>query len=247
MPWARGSALHRHLECGAASSLPRAERGFWRPGYLATEPLLIAPGPQPDDDSSVLATWGSEMHKAKEGHPDANPLWLSWMDPVRDTLWPPALGDHEVSVAYDCRTGEVEVMRGDGDRDLWKSTRGPNTVTGTLDWWGRLPAGEPWVDDLKTGWQPPQVLSPQMLFYALVLARHHKSPSVRVSITHWRRGWDTPERKWQQVGPVVLDQFESELREAWQRAVKDPSPRPGPWCRWCPSVGVCPAGELKQE
>jgi hypothetical protein len=244
MPWARASALHRHLECGAASTLPRAERGLWRAGYLATEPLLAEPGPRPDDDSSVLAGWGTEMHKAKENAPDSNPLFLSWMDPHRETLWPAHLGEHEVPVAYDCRTGDIEVGRaGDSteDKDRWKQSRGRNTVTGTMDWWGKLPGGEPWVDDLKTGWAPPQLLSPQMLYYALVASVHTGSPTVRVSITHWRRGWDEPQRKWQQVGPVVLDQFASDLRTAWERAVKDPRPRVGAWCRWCPSVGICPA------
>jgi hypothetical protein len=248
MPWARASALFRHLECPAASEYPRAERGAWRPGYLATEPLMANPAPPPDDDS-VLAKWGTEMHKAKEGHPEANDLWLTTMDPHRERYWPAALGRHEVPVSYDCRTRTVEVglQVARGDQDRWKESRGVNCVTGTTDWWGRLPGGEPWVDDLKTGWAPPQVLSPQMLFYALVASRHEGAPQVRVSVTHWRRDWDEPERKWQVAGPVLLQTFEDELIAAWQRAIRREGPKAGAHCRFCPSLGVCPAGNQLTE
>lgn len=241
MPWARASALYRHLECPQASWLPRAERGLWRPGYLATGPLLTQPGPIPEDDS-VLATWGIQMHLAKEGSPDAQDPWLSTVEPQRERLWPAELGKHEVPVAYDCRTGEVEVGPLEGDKDLWKETRGPNAVTGTIDWYGRIPSGEPWVDDLKTGWARPQLTSPQMLFYALVASRHMGSPTVRISITHWRRDWDEPERRWQQVGPAVLHEFEDQVRAAWRRAIANEGAKAGPWCRFCPSLGVCPSG-----
>lgn len=244
MPWARASSLYRHLECAAASEFPRAERGAWRPGYLATEPLLQSPAPAPDDDSP-LAQWGTQMHLAKENHPTANDLWLTTVDPHRERMWPAALGTHEVPVAFDCRTRKVEVGRAQDDReaqDRWKASRGVNCVTGTMDWWGHLPAGEPWVDDLKTGWAPPQVLSPQMLFYALVAARHEGADQVRVSVTHWRRDWSEPERRWQIAGPVLLQQFEDELIAAWQRAINRTGPRTGSWCRYCPSLAVCPAG-----
>lgn len=196
--------------------------------------------PDPDDDS-VLATWGTQMHLAKEGSPDAADPWESWVAPHRERLWPAGLGVHERAWAYDCRTGVVTLAPAGVDKDTWKQSRGPNEVTGTTDWDALLPSGEPWVDDLKTGWPKPATTTPQMLMYALVSARVAEYDTVRISVTHWRRGWEDPDRYWQQVGPVTLQAFEDELREAWKRAVgRNPAPRPGPWCRYCPSAQVCP-------
>lgn len=239
MPWSRASALDRHLECAAASWLPRADRGAWEPGYLARAgdvPLL----PPPEDDKH-LAEWGTNMHTAKEGSPLAADPWLSWMEPHRETLWPAHLGQHEIPFGLCCRTGLLEVWApADGDKDRWKRSRGPSFVTGTMDWWGQLPGGEPWVDDLKTGWFAPRVTIPQMLLYSLVAARRARSQTVRASITHWRRGWEEPERKWLQVGPATLEAFQDDLFAAYRRAMAGPLPRAGAHCRYCPSAQVCP-------
>jgi hypothetical protein len=242
MPWARASALDRHLECPASSWLTRADRGAWEPGYLVSEGWE-APAEAPPADDSFLAEWGTNMHLAKEGSPLAADPWLSWMEPHRDTLWPATLGRHEIPFALCCRTGLIEVWtERDGDKDRWKRSRGPSFITGTMDWWARLPGGEPWVDDLKTGWYAPAVTIPQMLLYSLVAARVAGSPTVRASITHWRRGWTDPERKWLQVGPATLEAFEDDLRAAYRRAIgPNPEPRPGIHCRYCPSSAVCPS------
>lgn len=189
----------------------------------------------------MLAQWGTEMHLAKEGSPDASDPWEGTVAPHRERLWPTGLGVHELTWAFDCRTGIV--TKYDGPRegaDAWKESRGPDEVTGTSDWQAELPSGEPWVDDLKTGWMPPAITSPQMLMYGLVAQKLTGHATVRLSITHWRRGWDDPDRRWQQVGPVTLESFENELRAAWRRAVAGPDPRPGTHCRYCPSSAVCP-------
>lgn len=250
-PWARASALHRHLECPAASWLPRAERGQWHSGYLVTAPLvrtgalLVTP-----DDDSVMADWGTAMHLAKEDLKSSADPWRSWMEPHRETLWPTHLGQHEVPWSYDCRTGRIEMWHtGQGDADEWKKSRGATCVTGTTDWLGALPAGEPWVDDLKTGWPVPALTTPQMLMYALMAARRAESQTVRISVTHWRRGWEEPERRWQQVGPATLEAFEDEVRVAWRRAASGPEARPGLHCRYCPSSTVCPAviGDVQDQ
>jgi PD-(D/E)XK nuclease superfamily len=240
MPWARASAVERHLECGAASWLARADRGAWTPGYLTLDTALPATPPPADD--SFLAEWGTNMHVAKEGRADAADPWLSWMDPVRETLWPSGLGKHEVPFGLCCATGIVLLWGpGDGDKDLWKRRLPPSYISGEADWLGNLPGGEPWVDDLKTGWYAPACTHPQLMLYALVAQKLSGYPTVRISVTHWRRGWETPERKWQQVGPLTLESFEDELRAAYRRATAGPDARPGPWCRYCPSAPVCPS------
>ena len=242
MPWARASSLDRAMECPATSWLTRADRGAWEPGYLVLDGWTAPAEPPPADDS-FLAQWGTNMHLAKEGSPLASDPWVSWMEPHRETLWPAALGRHEVPFGLCCITGRIELWRAeDGDPDRWKRSRGPSFITGTMDWWGRLPGGEPWVDDLKTGYYAPAVTCPQMLLYALVAARSTGSQTCRVSITHWRRGaTEVTERKWQQVGPATLESFEDELRAAYRRATgPNPGPRPGTHCRYCPSASVCP-------
>lgn len=248
MPWARASALDRHLECPATSWLTRADRGEWQPGYLVLNDW-VAPAEPPPMDDSFLAAWGTNMHLAKEGSPLASDPWVSWMEPHRDTLWPATLGTHEVPFALCCRTGAIQLWTpADGDPDVWKRSRGSSFITGTTDWWGKLPGGEPWVDDLKTGWNAPAVTCPQMLLYALVAARSTGSQTCRVSITHWRRGTETPERKWQQVGPATLEAFEDELRAAYCRATgPNPAPRAGLHCRYCPSSSVCPTVVGEEE
>lgn len=239
MPWARASALDRHLECPATSWLPRADRGAWAPGYLAT--TLDLPHDPPPEDDKHLAEWGTNMHLAKEGSPLAADPWVSWMEPHRDSLWPAHLGTHELPFALCCRTGIVQVWTpADGDKDAWKRSRAASTVTGTMDWWGQLPGGEPWVDDLKTGWYAPAVTIPQMLLYALVAQKVSKSQTVRASITHWRRGTENPDRKWLQVGPATLEAFQDDLFAAFRRAMVGPTPRAGAHCRFCPSAAVCP-------
>jgi len=239
MPWARASALDRHLECAAASWLPRADRGAWEPGYLSLDGEVPATPPPADD--AFLAEWGTNMHLAKEGSPLAADPWVSWMEPHRDRLWPAHLGTHELPFALCCRTGALEVWEPRfGPKDAWKKTRGPSTVTGEVDWWGQLPGGEPWVDDLKTGYFAPAVTIPQMLCYALVAQKRSGYPTVRASITHWRRGTEDPERKWLQLGPATLEAFQDELFAAYRRAVAGPEPRAGIHCRYCPSASVCP-------
>lgn len=252
MPWARASAIHRHLECAEASWLPRADRGKWSLGFLAgDEQLQQLVQLSPPEDDSVMAQWGTEMHLAKEGSPNASDPWESWVAPERERLWPSGLGVHELTWAYDCRTQLVTVYAGPREQaDEWKSGRGPDEVTGTTDWHATLPGGEPWVDDLKTGWMKPAVTAPQMMMYALVAwILQGRRGTVRLSITHWRRGWEYPDRAWQQVGPVTLESFEDEVRAAWRRALRHDGPVQGPWCKYCPSAPVCPAviGDALQE
>lgn len=255
MPWARASALHRHLACPAASWLPRADRGAWRPGYLATG-LLAAPVPSesPPAEDTTLADWGTAMHAAKAGSPDASDPWVTMMAPWRDKLWPAALGQHEVCLSYDCRTREVElgpIGALDSEASEWKESRGPDCVVGTADWAGVLPSGEPWVDDLKTGWRRPDPSATPILFYLMCWAKLCNAQVGWTSNTWWPRGADTvPSREglWRKVTVVAFDVLEEDLHRAWLGAVGfsrndpqwRPAPRPGPHCHYCPSVGVCP-------
>lgn len=255
MPWARASSLERHLECGAASHLPRYDRGVWSPGYMLPEgSVFVAPTVRDDRDHSA-ADWGTAMHAAKALAEDATEPFLSWMEPWREKMWPSHLGQHEACVAYNCKTGEIDTLFGEADeakRDEWKAEHGTEWVTGTTDWWGTLPSGEPWVDDLKTGWRDPVVVTPAMLFYGMVRFKYENArvevpwETVRLSITHMprpRKGEDPePRRKpfWAQVTDTMLLAFEGELKNAWVRATGlKPEARPGDWCQYCPSATVC--------
>jgi hypothetical protein len=185
------------------------------------------------------------MHLAKANDPAATDPWLSTVEPWRERLWPSRLGVHEQLLAYNCRIGEVVLGPSNPTPEeaaAWKEQWDSDWVVGTCDWWATLPTGEGWVDDLKTGWRTPEVVTPQTLFYSMCRAKVLGQRSARVSITHWPRGTEEPSREglWRQVGPLALDGFEDELRGAWRRAVgPDPAPRPGPYCAYCPSAGVC--------
>ena len=244
MPWARASALDRHMACPASSHLPRLDRGVWALGYLQTGELVAPPGPIELKDTTA-ADWGTAMHSAKSNDATASDPWLTLMDPFRDAMWPTALGVHEQAVAYDCRTREVKlgpVNLPVDQMNAWKAAQSDDSVVGTADWWGALPTGEPWIDDLKTGWRTPEVLTPQMLFYAMCHRLEAKANSCRVSITHFPRAASEPTREglWRQAGPVTLDNFQDELHHAWVRAVGfNASAKPGPHCHYCASALVC--------
>jgi hypothetical protein len=232
------------MACPATSWLPRLDRGKWSPGYLAADVTELPPPPLEERDTEA-ADWGTAMHAAK-ADPETSPdPWRYIVEPHRADLWPAALGVHEQAVSYDCRTGLWEIGPTNlpvEEMDAWKNSRGPDCVVGTCDWWALLPTEEPWVDDLKTGWREPEVVTPQMLFYAMVRAKAAGARSCYLSITHWPRKAEEANRDpyWRHVGPIALDEFEADLRRAWRRATgPNPDASPGPHCRYCPSAGVC--------
>lgn len=196
------------------------------------------------------ADHGTAMHDAKAG--TGRDPFAAVMEPWREQMWPARLGVHEQAVSYDCRTGLVEIGPINLPReemDAWKNARGDDCVVGTCDWWGNLPTGEPWVDDLKTGWRTPEVVTPQTLFYLLCKCKVDgwEMPFGRVSITHWPKAADAPTREglWRQVSQPALDAFEEDLILAWKRAVVIPNPsaRSGPWCGYCKSAPGCTAAQ----
>ncbi len=246
MPWARASSLARHLRCPAASWLPRWDRGKWETGYVGE---LLLPSEEGDTKDTSAADWGTEMHLAKAGSPDANETWMSALPlDVRNKLWPSSLGEHERAYSYSCRTGDVELGPCNESVEVmneWKNSRPADCVVGTTDWRGKLPTGEPWNDDLKTGWQKPDTDTEAMLFYGLCEQRLTPFGTGRLSITHYPRSkWPKPEdikRYWLRVGIVQFDLFAEELEKAWKRVRSGMEVvRAGPHCEYCPSVFACP-------
>jgi len=241
--WARASSLDRHMQCPAASYLPRDEDGAWVPGYLQDINKFTAPNIECIEDN-IWAEWGTEMHLAKENHKLASPLFLAKVDSHRERLWPSKLGRHEIPVAYNCRTGNV--FEGPAHDNSWKRLRGPDDITGTADWIGRLPNGEIWVDDLKTGHNTPAPDTVQLLFYGLCFYKLSELPklptkTIRLSATHWRRDWDEPRRFWTQIQWKQLSEFEEQLRVAWLEVRSSSEAKSGLHCSYCPSVNICPA------
>jgi hypothetical protein len=257
--WARASSLHRHLECPAASHLPRDEKGEWVPGYLVDPRDAEIPDSDeyPNQGDSIFAEHGTQMHLAKENSPFASDPWLAEMNPFRERLWPSTLGRHEIPVSYNCRTRKVAEGPHDG-ADSWKGRQGPDCVTGTTDWVGSIPSGDLWIDDLKTGHAIPDPLSVQFKFYAMCFLklRHQLGDIkdlnprriVRTSATHWPRGEyydkvsnDPFTRYWAQLTWLDLEEFEEDLCRAWRITRKIRVPIPGTHCTYCPSLEVCEA------
>lgn len=247
--WARASALDRHLVCPAASWLPRDEHGEWRAGYLADNSRFTIPLEDNKEDS-IFAEWGTEMHLAKEGSNAAGEEFLARVNPHRDRMWPFEIGQHEVPVKYNCRTG-IAIKGPASGGEAWKKLSGPDEVTGTCDWVGRLATEMIWVDDLKTGYQTPDPACNQLKFYAMCFMLMEPKVDKRVfkvmsSVTHWRREWDAPRRIWTTLTYDMLAQFQEELNQAWRHAtgsvgLTGPIPIPGPHCNYCPSLEVCSA------
>lgn len=247
MPWARASALDRHIKCAAAAWLPRWDRATWMPPYLGLLPLPTTDGPAKD---SFAADWGTELHAAKAGQ-GIDP-WAEAVEPVREIWWPSKLGVHEQAYAYNCKTGLVEkgpTNLPTPEMDAWKNSRAVECVTGTADWDATLPSCEPWIDDLKSGWQKPPVRTYAMLFYSLCRNTIDKYDTCRLSITHAARAKvidpDKWVRYWLQVSNTSLILFQDELERAWRKArprtlIVVPEPVAGEHCKWCPSASICP-------
>lgn len=247
MPWARASSLHRFLACPAAAHLPRWDdsRGVVRRPYLVD--MNLEEMTQEDWRSDALnpalleirdkraADLGRQRHAEKERGELAPEMWKG-LDPK---------GEHELSFSYCCKTGKVRAFQhvNEHARDLWKGLQCEHAVVGTADWVGRI-GGLPWVDDLKTGWRVPEVVTPQLLFYAMCWSEvlKHVGP-VALSITHQPRGKGTPSREglWRRVTPMVLEQFRLDLTEAWTMTTMIRQPRPGAHCDYCPSAAWCTA------
>jgi hypothetical protein len=250
MPWARASSLARHLECQAASHLPRFNDSTGaikapfvkHPAetlYALRNPSLLEVRPK------KAADLGRLRHAEKERgelHPE---LWTGM-----------ARGHHEVTVSYCVLTGKVRWMlhANEHARDLWKAMQCEHSVVGTADWMGILADGTPWVDDLKTGWQTPEVVTAQLLFYALCLSELRLDRSsfwgaaaeqgpVSLSITHQPRGQGTPTRDglWRRVSPLDLEAFRGTLTDAYRMIKLSDLSRAGAHCQWCPSAAWCDA------
>lgn len=247
--------------CPVSSSLPQYDRGEWRPGLLQ----LVSPARLPERkltsverDKHTLwggqADWGTSMHAAKAGLPNADPLYHDLLAPHRERLWPKRLGLHEVAVAFDCETRKVEIKIGDAaELDAWKAAAPPQCVVGTVDWWAELPTGEPWIDDLKTGKWDPETVTEQTTFYLMCRARGAQFAgwsTGRLSVTHIPREENPretaevdPVRNWKQLSRFVLGEFEEDVVQAWRRAKEDePRAVPGIQCEYCPSALVYTRG-----
>lgn len=251
MPWTRASELDRTLHCVGSLVLPRTE--------VKSERALEA------------ADWGTMGHRWKAtgevrvepGRTNHEKLFRERLERTaldRSVLWPEG-GEHEVAVAINCVTGEVERFPGSAmvdpeAADAWKAAHDDRWVTGTLDYRHTI-MGEPWVDDYKSGAWPVPVETFQLDGYGYadwVLAG--RPEQSRVSITQWPR-YPKDGLPWR-VGRVITasehQDFLNNLglaRELYltmagvslscQGNIPIDLLTPGEWCRFCPSRGECPA------
>ena len=244
MPWTRASELERTLECQSSLILPQnheksksaMEAAAWGTIAHHWKALGTLPTTVPGYDNLLTL-----FEKRKETWPDREALW-------------PSHGKHEVAVGLDCLTGAVAWNEEeDGEkRDAWKQSLPESWISGTLDYHSDL-FGTPWVDDLKTGREPPDYARhPQFLFYGLVAYRLAVSSGdlpdhLLLSCTHWPRYPidHGATRKYAHVTAETLDVFQKRLRLAydnwrWQRDKQRPDPVPGDHCQWCPARMSCP-------
>lgn len=140
--WTRASESNRVLVCLGSLFLPQT------------------PESEKSERSKEAIDWGVMVHAWKQtgaiqGRPNHEKLFLKRLRETginRDDYWPPT-GRHEVTMAYNCLTGEVVTYDG-SDVDDWKEGLTAEYIGGTADYLGTI-MGEPWVCDLKTGSWPP--------------------------------------------------------------------------------------------
>jgi hypothetical protein len=182
---------------------------------------------------------------------------LERIRPDREKLWP-STGIHEVGVAVSCLpTGTIGQYIGiDAGTDLWKKSQPDHFITGSIDYVGTWWDGSPWVDDLKTGKNPPSPRSVQWWLYALAVHRLHlgNPDHVTVTCTHWPRypATGAPQRPPELLATITrteLMKFERHIRlkyEQWEeiryQATLNPDIlNPGEkQCLYCPALD-CPS------
>lgn len=218
MPWASPASLDRAIACPASCVLPRAKQ----------------------EKDTPSQAWGHEVHAWKAGGtPTARVAkWASENYPqdILATLWPG--GRHEVMFRE--ADGKVEELSAFPKErsDYW-------SMYFIVDW--ILDDGfVPHIDDLKTGRFMPE--SPtQLLGYTWAYNKVRPFSEAFASYTHWPR--------YPKGNPATRDTklLSSAEVEAWHSSVVVPARRlaqgpgaatdvrPGQHCRYCRSMGVCPA------
>lgn len=249
------------MACPAASYLPQWDIDHWRyPWQFGQPEKQEVPDVTPPIDNTEAADWGTMLHMAKSLNPDTPDLfpWLASMHDVRGTFWPADMGNHEVCLAYDCESGDVELGPINASKetvDAWRNSHGISWVTGAADWVGRLLSGARHIDDMKTGWKLEEIEWPPMLFYSMCDAKLHPDEKEHwLSISHWPRK-QAPDasdmnRYWLQLGPNTLIAFETDLVDAYERTRRAKSlplldkVHKGAYCQYCPSRYVCPTQQV---
>lgn len=245
MGWTRASSLERALACPSSTVFPTVERK--------------------SDRVQDAADWGSLAHAWKstgviQDHRFARLLerHIEECGVDRLALWP-AGGRHDVAIAVNCQVdafAEAE-LETQAERDAWKASWGDGWVTGEWDYCGDI-LGEPWVDDLKTGWAP-EPDAPQPMFYGLGAwySTRRTAAQVCLTITRWPRpnlyarnprAFHPPTRTpdlW--VPSSRLAEFRQQLimgHDNHTEAAIDPDrwAVPGEHCRFCPAH-TCPHHE----
>lgn len=234
MPWARASEAERWLVCPASTVLPRDERPAGAAAQWGTDVHhWMATGTVPDSGNG----WQHLIQQRVDRHPG-----------LRDRLWPPGEGVHELSFAIGPDGYVRHTFRHPDQavREAWKRAQDPDTVTGTADFTGTL-AGLFWADDLKTGKVAPAPTIPQLRVETVL------APPLEpafTSVTHWHKypAGEKPVRsfwKWTAEEVEETRHLISRAHSAHTLARHDiqegrePTANPGDHCRWCPSKNHC--------
>lgn len=154
----------------------------------------------------------------------------------------------EVSYAVNVDSGHVRELGVGLDRKYPKL--GPRWIMGTLDIEGQR-LDDAWiVKDTKSGHLDVTAAdegNPQLLFFALALARlHPEASSIVGMIVRLSEDGAARTESRDTYDAFELDAFLLELRELVDRIAllkrrKRLEVVEGPWCRWCPAFAHCPA------
>lgn len=204
---------------------------------------MLEEGPS---EKGRAAIWGDGVHAYLEtGRVPQEPEWvakglaakLKAAGDVRDKY--PAPGLHEIKlVLWGDNFEEASLFVRDDFPDI------PGSVRAKLDYYGTK-LGEPWIDDLKTGHQPPPPDTLQLGAPALATSTLTLDVSgVHGSITHWPRypKDQEPTRQWHYFDNEELDIIRNRLLNIRDRAASGEKPNPGEHCRWCRCRANCKQG-----
>jgi hypothetical protein len=172
------------------------------------------------------------------------PRFAEWYGKQDTTGW-----KSEVKLAWDPLSGEAIKIRSKKPRD-YSQLKDTLAVCGTADLaYGREDAAHDLIactDDYKTGWGRGVDPFDQGSMLTFMHAKTTGAARGRFRVITLSDN-DEPRIRPYDFAPSDLRDVESKIRDVVRRALGDPKPNDGAWCRWCPARATCPASQAAAE